>query len=127
MTFVHDAPEFEDLLAIAAGKRGIAPGLIEKDYWVMHAVWALHEQGFGVWFKGGPSLSKATGERRSSFDQLAAGSTTHCGPFRPGVRSGVCGTHQKAERSSRRPLPASVVGCRPAGARRRGLATLPAY
>lgn len=61
MTFVHDDPEFEDLLGITAGKRGLAPGLIEKDYWVTHALWALHEQGFDVWFKGGTSLSKGFG------------------------------------------------------------------
>lgn len=41
MTFVHDDPEFDDLLRIVAAKRGIAPGLVEKDSWVTHTLWAL--------------------------------------------------------------------------------------
>ena len=61
MSFVHDDPEFGDLLRIVAGDRRIAPGLIEKDYWVTHALWALHDMGFDVWFKGGTSLSKGFG------------------------------------------------------------------
>jgi hypothetical protein len=35
--------------------------MVEKDYWVTHALWAIHEQGFEVWFKGGTSLSKGFG------------------------------------------------------------------
>jgi len=37
-------------------ERSIA--LVEKDYWVTHTLWAIAEQGFEVWFKGGTSLSK---------------------------------------------------------------------
>lgn len=58
---MHDDPEFDDLLRIVAGERRIAPGLIEKDYWVTHTLWALHHTGFDVWFKGGTSLSKGFG------------------------------------------------------------------
>ena len=61
MSFVHDDPEFGDLLRIVAGERRIAPGLVEKDYWVTHTLWALHYRGFDVWFKGGTSLSKGFG------------------------------------------------------------------
>ena len=61
MSFVHDDREFGDLLRIVAGERRIAPGLIEKDYWVTHTLWALHDMGFDVWFKGGTSLSKGFG------------------------------------------------------------------
>jgi len=32
--------------------------LVEKDYWITHALWAIHEAGLDVWFKGGTSLSK---------------------------------------------------------------------
>lgn len=32
--------------------------LIEKDYWVTHALWALHQTGLDIWCKGGTSLSK---------------------------------------------------------------------
>ena len=61
MTFVHEDAEFDDVLRIVAGRRGLAIGLVEKDYWVTHALWALHAEGFDVWFKGGTSLSKGFG------------------------------------------------------------------
>lgn len=61
MSFVHDDLEIGDLLRIVAGETRIAPGLIEKDYWVTHTLWALHDKGFDVWFKGGTSLSKGFG------------------------------------------------------------------
>ena len=36
-------------------------GLVEKDYWVTHVLWSLHDLGLEVWFKGGTSLSKGFG------------------------------------------------------------------
>lgn len=61
MRFVHDDEEFDDLLQIVAEGKRLGIGLVEKDYWVTHTLWALHEQGFEVWFKGGTSLSKGFG------------------------------------------------------------------
>jgi len=61
MIFLHDDPEFEQLLAIVARDTGISEALIEKDYWVTHTLWAIHETGFEIWFKGGTSLSKGFG------------------------------------------------------------------
>ncbi len=61
MSFVHEDPQFEQLLAIVARDTGIAEALIEKDYWVTHTLWALHETGLDIWFKGGTSLSKGFG------------------------------------------------------------------
>jgi len=61
MSFVHDDPDFDALLQIVAANRGLGVGLVEKDYWVVHTLWALHAQGFEVWFKGGTSLSKGFG------------------------------------------------------------------
>lgn len=58
MSFVHDDPEFGDLIRVVAAKRRIGLGLVEKDYWVTHSLWALHRAGVEVWFKGGTSLSK---------------------------------------------------------------------
>lgn len=58
MAFPHQDPEFDDLVRIVAAKRHLSPGLVEKDYWVTHALWALHNAGHDVWFKGGTSLSK---------------------------------------------------------------------
>jgi hypothetical protein len=58
LNFIHADPEFDDLLRIVATHRKLSLALVEKDYWVTHTLWALHAQGFEVWFKGGTSLSK---------------------------------------------------------------------
>ena len=58
MSFVHEDSDFEGLLSIVADEARIARALVEKDYWVMHAMWALHQTGLEIWFKGGTSLSK---------------------------------------------------------------------
>ena len=58
MSFIHEDRGFNDLLRIVAKRHGLAVGLVEKDYWVTHVLWAIHNQGFDVWFKGGTSLSK---------------------------------------------------------------------
>ncbi|MDF1561992.1 MAG: nucleotidyl transferase AbiEii/AbiGii toxin family protein [Deltaproteobacteria bacterium] len=61
MTFVHQDPEFDRLLRIVAQDREIDVALVEKDYWVTHSLWALHQTGLDLWFKGGTSLSKGFG------------------------------------------------------------------
>lgn len=61
MNFVHRDPEFPDLLKVIADARGIPVALIEKDYWVTHALWAMQDLGLEIWFKGGTSLSKGFG------------------------------------------------------------------
>lgn len=61
MTFVHESVEFGDLLEIVSRESGLGVALVEKDYWVTHSLWALHRQGFDIWFKGGTSLSKGFG------------------------------------------------------------------
>ncbi len=61
MSFIHDSPEFGDLLQVVAAKTNLSSGLVEKDYWVSHTLWGLHQQGLQVWFKGGTSLSKGFG------------------------------------------------------------------
>jgi hypothetical protein len=58
VTFIHEDNEFNDLIQIVAGQTGISRALVEKDYWVVHALWALHQGPFDIWFKGGTSLSK---------------------------------------------------------------------
>jgi len=58
VSLIHDDPQFRDLLRVVADRRHLALALVEKDYWVTHVLWALHEQGLDVWFKGGTSLSK---------------------------------------------------------------------
>lgn len=61
MTFIHDDADFGALLQIVTEQRGFSVALVEKDYWVTHTLWALHAQGFDIWFKGGTSLSKGFG------------------------------------------------------------------
>ena len=61
MSFVHEDAEFGQLVQIVARETGIAAALIEKDYWVTHTLWALHQTGLDIWFKGGTSLSKGFG------------------------------------------------------------------
>jgi hypothetical protein len=58
MNFVHDDADFAQLVGIVARDTGVAAALVEKDYWVTHCLWALHETGLEIWFKGGTSLSK---------------------------------------------------------------------
>ena len=80
MTFIHEDPDFNDLLGIVAEWRGLPVALVEKDYWVTHVLWAIHSQGFEVWLKGGTSLSKGFGLiERFSEDldlKIEPGSTT---------------------------------------------------
>jgi hypothetical protein len=61
MSFVHDDPEFIALLTQVSAETSIAASLVEKDYWITHILWALHETKLDVGFKGGTSLSKGFG------------------------------------------------------------------
>jgi hypothetical protein len=56
--FLHNHQDFPALLRIASDEMGIAAGLIEKDYWIMHVLYGLKSQGFVFELKGGTSLSK---------------------------------------------------------------------
>lgn len=59
--FLHEHPEFPDLIRIVSAKLRVLEGLVEKDYWVTHSLWSLKNCGLKVWFKGGTSLSKGYG------------------------------------------------------------------
>lgn len=56
--YLHDHKQFASLINILASERNIEPGLIEKDYWIMHVLYGLKKQGFEFELKGGTSLSK---------------------------------------------------------------------
>jgi len=56
--FLHEHSDFPDLIRIVADQKKIIPQLIEKDYWIMHCLYGLAEQGFDFELKGGTSLSK---------------------------------------------------------------------
>jgi hypothetical protein len=59
--FLHERRDFYQLLTLIADERGLEPMLVEKDYWIMHCLWGLQEQGFEFELKGGTSLSKGFG------------------------------------------------------------------
>lgn len=61
MTLLHELQDFGDLIAVTARDLRVDPGLVEKDYWIMHALWGLQRQGFQFELKGGTSLSKGFG------------------------------------------------------------------
>lgn len=58
MTLLHDLPDFGDLIEVTARNHAIEPGLVEKDYWIMHGLLGLQQLGFRFELKGGTSLSK---------------------------------------------------------------------
>jgi Nucleotidyl transferase AbiEii toxin, Type IV TA system len=56
--FLHNHPQFADLIRIVAEQKGIDPALVEKDYWIMHCLYGLQQIGHTFELKGGTSLSK---------------------------------------------------------------------
>jgi Nucleotidyl transferase AbiEii toxin, Type IV TA system len=57
-SYLHNHKDFPALLSILGAEEKILPGLIEKDYWIMHVLHGLKKQGFNFELKGGTSLSK---------------------------------------------------------------------
>src|ERR1700694_5090481 len=58
LDYLHNHPQFADLIRIVADEKGIDPALIEKDYWIMHCLYGLQQLGLKFELKGGTSLSK---------------------------------------------------------------------
>lgn len=56
--YLHNHPQFADLIRIVAQEKGIDPALVEKDYWIMHGLYGLQQLGLKFELKGGTSLSK---------------------------------------------------------------------
>lgn len=59
--FLHNHPNFPDLIQIVATQLSIDPVLVEKDYWIMHCLYGLQQLHFTFELKGGTSLSKGFG------------------------------------------------------------------
>jgi len=59
--FLHNHPQFGDLIRIVADNQRIAPALVEKDYWIMQSLHGLQHLGLAFELKGGTSLSKGYG------------------------------------------------------------------
>lgn len=60
-SFLHELDAFPELIRIVSAEKGIIPQLVEKDYWIMHCLYGLTQQGFDFELKGGTSLSKGFG------------------------------------------------------------------
>jgi len=58
MTFLHELPDVKQLFEVVGKEKQIIPIIVEKDYWLMHCLWGLQQQGFQFELKGGTSLSK---------------------------------------------------------------------
>src|SRR5271157_4775283 len=56
--YLHNHPQFADLIRIVAQENAIGPALVEKDYWIMHCLYGLQQLGLKFELKGGTSLSK---------------------------------------------------------------------
>ena len=56
--YLHNHPEFSDLIRIVAQEKGIDPALVEKDYWIMNCLYCLQKLNMTFQLKGGTSLSK---------------------------------------------------------------------
>jgi predicted nucleotidyltransferase component of viral defense system len=61
-SFLHQRDDFKALVETVAESEKINdPALVEKDYWIMHAVFGLKQLGLTFELKGGTSLSKGLG------------------------------------------------------------------
>ena len=56
--YLHDHKNFPDLLRLIEEQTGVSVFLVEKDYWLMHVLYGLKQQGYNFNLKGGTSLSK---------------------------------------------------------------------
>jgi hypothetical protein len=56
--YLHQHKDFTSLLGIVGRDLKIDPALVEKDYWIMHCLHGLQQQGLKFELKGGTSLSK---------------------------------------------------------------------
>lgn len=56
--FLHQLPIFSELVDQLAQSLNVNSYLFEKDYWLMHCLWGLQQQGWKFELKGGTSLSK---------------------------------------------------------------------
>ncbi len=59
--FLHQIADFSELIEKLAQVNNIRAQLVEKDYWLMHCLWALQNTELKFELKGGTSLSKGWG------------------------------------------------------------------
>jgi predicted nucleotidyltransferase component of viral defense system len=56
--FLHNHPQFPELIRIVAQQKRIDPAWVEKDYWIMHCLYGLQQLNMRFELNGGTSLSK---------------------------------------------------------------------
>ena len=61
LDYLHRHKEYRDVIQAVADEKSISPDLVEKDYWIMHCLYSLTQQGYFYELKGGTSLSKGFG------------------------------------------------------------------
>lgn len=64
--YLHDLPDVRDLYNVVSNEQQnngliVNSAFVEKDYWLMHCLWGLQQQGYHFALKGGTSLSKGFG------------------------------------------------------------------
>lgn len=59
--FFHERDDAKSLFATLASEQGYPVQVVEKDYWLMHCLWGLQQNGLKFEMKGGTSLSKGWG------------------------------------------------------------------
>ncbi len=57
--FLHQHQDFKEICESARDATKASLQIVEKDYWLMHAIWSLTESAHKFELKGGTSLSKA--------------------------------------------------------------------
>ncbi len=50
--FLHEIPDFKALIEFVARNKKMRAIIVEKDYWLMHCLWALNHLGFKYELKG---------------------------------------------------------------------------
>lgn len=79
--YLHEHPDYADLIRIVADERSLLPALVEKDYWIMHCLYGLAAQGFTFELKGGTSLSKGFGIIQRFSEDIDIRIDPACAPF----------------------------------------------
>ena len=46
--FLHNHPNFPELIRIVGREMSIEPVLVEKDYWIMHCLYGLQQMGMAL-------------------------------------------------------------------------------
>jgi len=79
--YLHERHDSPDLFRIVSSEKSIDPQLVEKDYWIMHCLYGLKEQGFDYELKGGTSLSKGYGVIQRFSEDIDIRIDPACAPF----------------------------------------------